>query len=316
MPFFLQIFTAKRLPSMAPEAARSRRQIEEAFMIRLTRLTIACGISSATLLAAPSTGAQATDVAGATASLNGIEMYYEVQGEGDPLVLLHGFTGSHADWEPVIAELSKSYRLVVPDLRGHGRSTNPGNEFTHRQSALDVAALLDRLGIDRFKAMGISTGGMTLLHMATREPARVEAMVLIGATIYFPESARDIMRGATLESRTEEDWKRMRERHLLGDEQIKALWAQFHGFKDSYDDMDFTAPYLSTIDARTLIVHGDRDRFFPVEIPVAMYTAIPKSYLWLVPNGGHVPILGDMTAPFVRTASDFLSGKWEETPGR
>ena len=91
-------------------------------------------------------------------------------------------------------ELAEHYQLIIPDLRGHGRSTNPSGAFTHRQSALDVYALLDQLGVKRFKAMGISTGGMTLLHMATQQRDRVEAMVLIGATSYFPEEARAIMR--------------------------------------------------------------------------------------------------------------------------
>src|SRR5436309_5552444 len=120
-----------------------------------------------------------------------MQMYYETYGQGDPLVLLHGFFRSGQVWAEFIPKLSKQYQLIVPDLRGHGRTTNPTSQFTHRQSALDVFALLERLGITTFKAMGISTGGMTLLHMATQQPSRVEAMVLIGATIYFPEQARE-----------------------------------------------------------------------------------------------------------------------------
>jgi pimeloyl-ACP methyl ester carboxylesterase len=245
------------------------------------------------------------DAQGRTASVNDISMYYETYGEGEPLILLHGFSSSGATWKPVIPELSKQYRLIVPDLRGHGRSTNPTNKFTHRQSALDIYALLDQLGIKQFKAMGISTGGMTLIHMATQQPARVDAMVLIGATIYFPEQAREIMRKSTPESLNEQGWARMRQTHKLGDEQIRALRAEFYAFKDSYDDMNFTPPYLATITARTLIVHGDRDQFFPVEIPVQMYRSIPRSYLWLVPNGGHVPIF-DHLAEFNQVTGAFL----------
>jgi hypothetical protein len=98
----------------------------------------------------------------------------------------------------------------------------------------------------------------------------------------------------------------MRRVHKHGDEQIRALRQQFHDFKDSYDDMNFTGPYLSTITARTLIVHGDRDEFFPVSIPVEMYRSIPNAALWIVPSGGHVPIF-DPKVPFVATALDFLS---------
>jgi pimeloyl-ACP methyl ester carboxylesterase len=243
--------------------------------------------------------------AGATISVEGIEIYYETFGRGDPLVLLHGFGGSGRVWQKFVPELSNHYKVIVPDLRGHGRSTNPSDEFTHRQSARDISALLDRLGIRRIRAMGISTGGMTLLHLATRDPDRLEAMILIGATIYFPEPARDIMRRSTVESLTPADFERMRRIHTRGDEQIRSLRRQFHAFKDSYDDMNFTAPFLSTITARTLIVHGDRDEFFPVNIPVEMYLSIPNAALWIVPHGGHVPI-HDPTLPFLPKALDFL----------
>lgn len=249
---------------------------------------------------------------GQFAEVNGIRMYYETHGEGEPLVLLHGFGGSGANWKSFIDDFAEGYKLIVPALRGHGRSTNPTNKFTHRQSALDVYALLDELKIDKFRGMGISTGGMTLIHMATQQPKRAEAIVLIGATVYFPEQAREIMQKTTVEGLTEQDWEARRRIHKNGDDQIRALINEFHDFKDSYDDMNFTPPYLSTIEARTFIVHGDRDQFFPVSIPVEMYRSIPKSYLWIVPNGGHVPIYGENEETFTKKAMEFLSGDWEK----
>ena len=86
------------------------------------------------------------------------------------------------------------YRLIAPDLRGHGSSTNPSGEFTFRQCARDVRALLDHLRIPRLKAIGLSGGGIVLLHLATAEPARLESMVLISAPPYFPEQVRAIQR--------------------------------------------------------------------------------------------------------------------------
>ncbi|MGK2934024.1 MAG: alpha/beta fold hydrolase [Gemmatimonadaceae bacterium] len=251
--------------------------------------------------------AQETVAVGKMLRVNGIEMYYETSGKGQPLVLLHGFFSSGTTWARLIPEFANSYQVIVPDLRGHGRSTNPTKRFTHRQSALDVFALLDALGITQFKAMGISTGGMTLIHMATQQPSRVDAMVLIGATIYFPDQARAIMRTATIEGLTPDAYDRRRQIHKRGDEQIRELQQQFHDFKDSYDDMNFTSPYLSTVSARTLIVHGDRDQFFPVEIPLEMYRSIPNALLWIIPQGGHVPIF-DPLVPFAPTALRFLDG--------
>lgn len=250
--------------------------------------------------------------AGQTESINGIEMFYRVLGRGEPLVLLHGFTGSGEDWQSFTSELSARYRLIIPDLRGHGQSTNPSKEFTFRQSALDVFALLNRLGIEKFKAIGVSGGAKTLLHMSTGQPDRIEAQVLVSAAPYFPTEARAIMATFTAESRSEEEWVFFRERHKYGDEQILTLLAQGSGFKDSFDDMNFTPPYLSTIRARTLIVQGDRDPFYPVSLAIEMYSAIPRSYLWIIPNGGHGPIFGEHARSFSETASAFLRGEWED----
>jgi pimeloyl-ACP methyl ester carboxylesterase len=105
--------------------------------------------------------------------------------------------------------------------------------FTHRQSALDMFALLDRLNIERFKAIGMSCGVKTLLHMATQQPSRVEAMALVSAAHYFPEQARAIMGQMTVDNRTDEEWQFMRQQHKHGDEQIRALWTQGNAFKDS-----------------------------------------------------------------------------------
>ena len=237
--------------------------------------------------------------------INNIEIYYEEYGVGKPLVLLHGFGGCVQNWHPFIAELSKHYRLIVVDLRGHGYSTNPENRFTHREAASDVFLLLEKLEIDSFSAMGMSTGGMTLLHIATSQPKRIDSMVLISATSYFPDQARAIMRRASFNTMPQQVHEMYRECAKRGDEQIRQLITQFNAFHDNYDDMNFTAQQLSTIRARTLIVHGDRDNFFPVEIPVSMYRSIPNAALWIIPGGDHVPIY-DSTVPFISTALRFL----------
>jgi pimeloyl-ACP methyl ester carboxylesterase len=244
-----------------------------------------------------------------TIPVNGIEMYYEVRGASTPLVLLHGGTGAGVNWSLIFKDAPTGYRLIVPDLRGHGKSTNPSGAFTFRQSALDVFAMLDHLEIEQFKAMGVSLGAKTLLHMATQRPARVEAMVLVSATPYFPDQARAIMRQVTPDNRTEAEWAQMRQWHKHGDEQIRALWKMANAFKDNYDDMNFTPPLLSTITSRTFIVHGDRDPLYPVDMAVQLYNSIPDSYLWIIPNGGHGPIFGDMAPRFAETALAFLNGE-------
>jgi len=239
------------------------------------------------------------------ATLNGVRIYFELHGTGDPVLLLHGFSGSSQDWSSVATEWGEYFRLVVPDMRGHGRSGILSTPFRHEDAASDVLALLDHLGIDACKGVGISGGGNVLLHVATRQPERVKAMVLVSATPYFPAQARPIMR-AFPDSVPDAHRDFMRRSHPGGDAQINALLASTKSFADGYDDMNFTPPYLSRIQARTLIVQGDRDPLYPVELSVEMARAIPRSSLWIVPGSGHGPVLGERWPEFLRTAADFL----------
>jgi pimeloyl-ACP methyl ester carboxylesterase len=201
--------------------------------------------------------------------INDFEMFYEDEGAGEPLVLLHGFSGCSGDWGSLDQagadqNWASGFRRIKPDLRGHGRSTNPSGVWTHRQAALDVFALLDARGIDKFKAVGMSGGGNTLLHMATRQPERVRAMVLVSATPYFPAQARAVMRQYSEEMLPERDRELMRQRCVQGEEQYRSTFQHVRGFAESYDDLNFTTPLLATIQARTLIVYGDRDFLYPV----------------------------------------------------
>jgi pimeloyl-ACP methyl ester carboxylesterase len=149
-------------------------------------------------------------------------------------------------------------------------------------------------------------GGNILLHMAILEPARIGAMVLVSATMYFPEQARAMMQQVPAASeQPPQAWETMRKSHKLGDDQI-ALWDWTREMKDSYDDMNFTPPSLSRIKASTLIVHGDRDPLYPVEMALEMYRAIPRSALCVLPNAGHGPVFFDAAARFAETALAFL----------
>jgi pimeloyl-ACP methyl ester carboxylesterase len=247
-----------------------------------------------------------------TLSVNGIDLAYDVRGDGPPLLLLHGFFGASGDWVHLfdLDELAKRWRLIMPDARGHGRSANPTGLLTHRQAAADILALLDHLKLDRVKAVGLSFGGNILLHLATAPStrARVEAMVTIGSPSTFPASARAIMASITIESRTDEDWREMRARHVHGDDQIRALWRTAHDFSTDSEDLAFTPADLGSITARTLIVTGDRDPLYPLEIFVEQYRAIPNAALYVIPNGGHDAIFRAARPDFVRTALAFLAG--------
>ena len=233
-------------------------------------------------------------------------LHYEVHGRGEPLLLLHGFTGAAVDWAPLVDEWSADFQLIVPDLRGHGSSPNPAVYFRHDAAAGDVLALLDSLGIESIKGLGVSAGGNVLLHLATADPARVKAMVIVSATSHFPEQARPIMRQWRFDLLPAEEQQKMRDRHPGGMAQIETSFAHARAFADSYDDLHFTADDLAKITARTLIIQGDRDPFYPVEISADMAKAIPNSSLWIIPGGGHAPIAEERWPEFVKIAGEFL----------
>lgn len=246
-----------------------------------------------------------------TVPINGFDCTYELRGNGAPLVLLHGGMGIGADWQHVFPSDPAGRCVIIPDLRGHGRSTNPGGTFTFRQCAADVLALLDHLGIGEFDAIGLSMGAKTLLHAATRQPARLRSMVLVSATPRFPDSVRPLMAQyapSVFDALPESERAVLRTRHVHGDDQIRALFAMMGAFASSYDDMAFDTASLGTIRARTLIVHGDRDPLYPVELAVELYRGIPRAALWVVANGDHGPIFGARAALFATEAIRFLEG--------
>jgi pimeloyl-ACP methyl ester carboxylesterase len=248
--------------------------------------------------------------------VNGIDLHWSETGEGEPLLWLHGGMGCGDDWRYIFKEPPSGYRIIAPDLRGHGSSANPSGVFTFRQCAQDVLALVAHLGLARVKALGLSGGGIVLLHIATVSPATVESMVVVSAPPYFPEQARRVQRQFSEAMIGPAEMERMRKRHVHGEMQIQQLFAMVHAFAETYDDVNFTPPYLSTISADTLIVFGDRDPLYPVEIAIEMYRAIPRSYLWVVPNGGHGPVFGPAASTFSATALDFLKGSWRPAAER
>lgn len=110
---------------------------------------------------------------------NGLRMHYRDQGQGDPLVLLHGLGSSGLDWEHQIPAFAEHYQVIAPDLRGSGDSDKPRGPYKVGQFADDVWQLLDTLGIPSARLVGLSMGGATAFEMAARQPDRVRALVVV-----------------------------------------------------------------------------------------------------------------------------------------
>ena len=274
-----------------------------------------------------SLGAAATDTSGSSLpsfsagtreretmefEVNGYRMHYSGFGNAadEPLLWLHGWSGTGVDWKYIFKDVPPGFRLIGPDMRGNGASSGFQGTHSFRQSARDIFALLDHLGIRRAKVIGLSGGGIAALHMATQQPDRIIAMIAISAPPYFPAQARAIQRQFSFASLPETEQTAMRERSRGGQKQIDWLMEQTRAMATTYDDVNFTPAILGTITARTLIVFGDTDPLYPVRLALELREAIPRSSLWVVPNGGHGPVFGPNALHFAEKATAFLRGDW------
>src|SRR5271166_4296401 len=106
------------------------------------------------------------------------EIFFETRGDGPPVVLLHPFPSNHEFWYPIVAALESRYRLILPDLRGHGDSEIGEGPALMRKHASDVARILDAAGIGRVACIGCSIGGYILFEFWRRFRERVSALAL------------------------------------------------------------------------------------------------------------------------------------------
>lgn len=237
-----------------------------------------------------------------TIKINGIDMYYEVYGDGKPLLLLHGWTQSSRFWADYISTYAKNFKVYAIDLRGHGRTSELSDEFTIEKSALDILALLDHLKIEKVKAVGLSYGGLSLLKLASLHPKRIASMVLIGAANkYNGAKNTNLDKTFAYESLPGPFIKELKETHFAGESQIKALFDPNLDYK-----IDLADTELKSIKTKTLIVNGDRDEIMGITPAITLHKNLPDSELWIVPNSGHIAITGPNRDDFLKKSTQFL----------
>lgn len=233
-------------------------------------------------------------------------MYYEDTGNGMPLILLHGFGGTTSQWKN-FSELATHYRTIAIDLPGHGRSDymDTTDVYLHKKAAGYIIGLLEQLRIDSANIMGLSSGGLITLYISTMKPSLAKKIIIIGGQVYYSKTTRDFI---TALGRMANDPEELQVKSKLhGKRKATLLLNQFWNFRKLYGDPSFTPDILSTITAKTLIIHGDDDPIAPVSNAWEMYQNIPKANLWIVPNGGHVPIeIPGNQEDFVRQVLEFL----------
>ena len=242
-------------------------------------------------------------------TVNGAKIYYEESGQGEPLILLHGFGRTASDWQSFIPEFSRHYRVIVWDMRGHGRSTNPDTSvvFRHSSAARDLLTFMDNLKLDKVKVIGHSSGGIVTLYAATMQPERFDAIVPMSAQTYYSLQTREFIEK---NAKPESYYKFNDGEKLHGKVKGMQVARQFYHFHKLQGDPAITPDQLASIKARTLVIHGDND-FVPVSQAWEMFQHIPNAHLFIVPNGWHLPQVGPLNgADFMRRILEFLKGEW------
>lgn len=224
------------------------------------------------------------------ARVNGVNIAWSETGPGESLVLIHGFGDCASVWSTLLPALS-AHRVITIEMRVHGHSGEFEGPFQFEDSAGDLLGLLDQLGFDRVRAMGISGGGMAPLHAATRQPGRIAAMVVVGAGPPFSGTgARDHAR-------------RSRQRAAAGADLLRRLRQPWTGAgRPAHAALPCAEGQPRGYPA---VARGAGDD--PGTVPVEMHMAIPDASLWIEPDGGHVPIFDDNAPAFADTVLRFLA---------
>jgi len=114
-------------------------------------------------------------------TLNGLEVFYEARGSGEPVLLVHGLGSSTEDWEPQVNALRREFTVVAYDVRGHGRTAKPAGAYSVSQFAADAAALISALKLGPVHVVGLSMGGMIAFQLAADHPELVRSLVIVNS---------------------------------------------------------------------------------------------------------------------------------------
>ena len=233
--------------------------------------------------------------AGHYVDLRGVKLYYEMYGVGAPVLFIHGNGGSMHDFRHQVSAFAKSYKVILVDSRSQGRSADAGDSLSYEMMADDVNALLEHLKIDSCNVVGWSDGGINAILLAMRHPEKVRKLASTGANLWPDSTALDpwmykkiLEWDADLATQTSDPVKRNQKKlmHLMAVQP------------------NITLEQLRKVQCPSLIIGGDHD-VIPAEHTVQIARAIPKSYLWILPNSGHSTLV-HYAAEFNRITMEFF----------
>ena len=254
------------------------------------------------------------------APVNGLKMYYEVHGSGDPVVLLHGsFMTISNNWTEWIGELSKTRKVIAVEMQGHGRTADIKRDFSYESLADDVAALLDYLKISSADLIGYSMGGGVAMQCAIRHPEKVRKVVSISAVFrhdgwvkeavdMFPQLTSEAFKGSPIET----EYKKLSPTPSEFPNFVKRVIAM------ELKPYDFGADKLKATKAPMFFIHGDADgvrlehisEMFRLKGDEIFGDMRPRSAsrLAILANTTHVTLMERMPV-IVPMANDFFDAK-------
>jgi len=269
--------------------------------------------------------------------LHGERVAYREAGAGEALLLIHGMAGSSATWRAVLPQLSKKYRVVAPDLFGHGESAKPRGDYSLGAFAVSLRDLLDELGITRATVVGQSLGGGVAMQFVYQHRDYCQRLVLIssgglgpdlsltlrmlsapGVELVLPVVAsRPVLNVANKLG----SWLKSAGIHSPSDS--AEMWSAYSSLSDGQTRQAFLRTLRSVVDYRgqavsainklhvssglpTLLIWGDQDRIIPVAHGYATHAAVPGSRLEVLPGVGHFPHVESPTA-VVQILDDFIA---------
>ncbi len=236
------------------------------------------------------------DKAGKYCDVRGFKMYYEVYGNGEPLLLIHGNGGSINNFVKQIPVFAKNYKVIIADSRSQGKSIETKDSLSYEMIADDYAALLDKIGIPSANVIGWSDGGIEGLLLAIRHPEKVKKLMVTGANLEPDTTAvetdvHDWAEGIFAQLKDKKD-KTAEEKH------------QYKLFRLLVEQPHIPIADVKKIKCPTLIVGGDHDILKPSHT-LTIFQNIENAYLWILPNSGHSTLVV-YSDEFNKKANDFF----------
>jgi len=263
--------------------------------------------------------------------VNGIQLNVEIEGEGAPILLLHGFTGSTKSWQWIVPFLRNRYQVILIDLIGHGLSEAPAdpNRYSMEYAVQDLRSVLDYLKLDKINLLGYSMGGRCALHFTVHFPERVHTLILENsspgiedrlereARCRSDETLAEFIEEQGLESFVK-NWanldlfatQQQLPEGIKNEVRLQRLQNRPHGLANSLRGMGTGVQQslwnrLKQINIPTLLLVGKADTKFR-QIGVSMHEMMPNSTLQVMPDAGHTSHL-EKPLQFTNAVKNFLS---------